>query len=889
MPLLSRLFGRIDVSEGHHASFSPVDRPQLHRIFLIPELVSAILSFLPTHILLRQPRLVCRQWYVIATVLAEPRLPWTSSKTIAHYNPAPSTVNIAKLLAALTRGRCVDDDAYPFMATSINKRREISPSQDCHRRDQGCEKQLNSAVGHHQWPIRTLVLQADSYRKWYDYGGYGVMSTARERELAWSWFESSLIEITHGTLAGSESLFSRAKISTLIVHGDIPMLTRVEPLLTKSAALSSSPVQKQGSGLDNDNSIASPLPSYNSSSLFPALRRENDLGGHSAGGGLAVLLTEIQILEAMSEPTLYLGCILSSCPHLVRLVVESATKRHAGDFLPVQLCLWREISDAPRTTPTPLKIKSLTIRKMKLDRETFESLIKLSSNLESLRLEAIYPAHSEHTSTQHDFDDPNLGMTLDIDPRSLDRITVFRLLARDCPFLRDIHVSFDSTPMVSSEEVQRLADAFEDLESWSLNTRDLASRNFATLMARKTKQITQHGDGQDDTLYRLERRPFSHGHSPFLLAELEIIAFAQDVLYPEGLMEAVHAFLVSPEARALKHLKLATPPSSFTESAGHLLGNDRHRNSGAPYGNNYFNPYLFEQHKVWTCRSLETLHMEIRANAGDASFYAPTPFMSLNSFANKDLLNLQSWASRCLFSYLARVIPNCKELYLVIPPAAMDMKLEGGLCLLRRMSKLERAWIGFHAPVTAELEERDLVWLVSSASATYSIPTSTTSSTTLRSSWLGAKSLVSTRVSKVVDVKRPRWITQIKRKVQSQGQGLGNRGDRGHAPPPSRYSDAAAIEDLEGEDTLVTQMARCVGHLQDIIDCLESVGLDMNPSHTSLPNQATRLARLENLGFLQSLVIEQIVYQNWKRDVGEVTVALVKDLRPDIVFRMEES
>ena len=86
------------------------------------------------------------------------------------------------------------------------------------------------------------------------------------------------------------------------------MLTRVELLLTKSAAFSSSSVSVPSRGLDGDDSAVSSLlspPSYLSTPLYPMLSSEKYLGGVGEVGGLAVFLTQIQILEIMSEPFLY--------------------------------------------------------------------------------------------------------------------------------------------------------------------------------------------------------------------------------------------------------------------------------------------------------------------------------------------------------------------------------------------------------------------------------------------------------------------------------------------------------------------------------------------------------------------------------------------------------
>lgn len=832
-------------SSSSPSALAPPCSPSHHRIFLIPEVISLILSFLSTHALLHRARLVSRQWYLVASILAEPRLSTISINTAATWNPALLRGESHQLINTLMNGRSVRDP-------KVRAARALT---------EGSKDAVD--IGNRRWACRTLVLQANPFRKWYDYGGHGVMSTAEEREQAWSCFSTQLLDITHGIHPGSESTFSRAKISSLVVHGDISVQTRVVPLLKKSFELSS------GSKLGDNH-----LPPYWHIPTSPDIGRR---------GGLALFLTEIQILEAMSEPNMSIDSILAFCPHLLRLNLESAAKRHASDFLPVQVCLPKNdfLATARSKWSHPLKLKYLTIKRMRMSRVTVDALTQCCSALESLEFINIHPARLTPISTEQcSMDGEVHHEPISIPSLPLDRMTLYQIVTEKCPLLRHVHISLESSSPATLEEVHAFTDAFVDLESWSFETKELGI-NFEALVALRTTEDQQLDQDRLQGSLRVERGHSFGVGSLFLLTSLEIISSIPDFLPSEDLVRSVHAFLVSPSARSLKQLKLTTPPASFIHRLGHHIGRGLLQSKdscGIPYSNTFFNPYLFNQHKIWTCRSLETLYLKVQFNGGESSFYITTPFSSVNAFANRKLHSLMSWNSRCVISYLVRAIPNCKELCLMLPSLASDLKLEGGLCILRRMSKMERVCISYEAAAPTALEERDLAWLMSSSSRV---------STSVTGGWLGSRS-----VSKeAARSKRLAWITQLKRKVQTPDQGqspsIRYRVDPQYIPPAARYTATMAVTE---DESSVDQMARSVGNLQDIVDCLEGLSLDMGspvPLSARDISKAVRLARAENLGLLEYLIIERRGARDWKGSEEETTVALVKDLRPDLIFRIE--
>ncbi|KAG0085334.1 hypothetical protein BGZ92_009076 [Podila epicladia] len=77
--------------------------------------------------------------------------------------------------------------------------------------------------------------------------------------------------------------------------------------------------------------------------------------------------------------------------------------------------------------------------------------------------------------------------------------------------------------------------------------------------------------------------------------------------------------------------------------------------------------------RLWACRDLETLHLGFHWKQGGNREDFPLP--------------LEERGSRILFGYLARVCPDLKDLN--ISGRGLDLRLEGGFCLLSELIRLE--------------------------------------------------------------------------------------------------------------------------------------------------------------------------------------------------------
>ncbi|KAG0071406.1 hypothetical protein BGZ89_010720 [Linnemannia elongata] len=140
-----------------------------------------------------------------------------------------------------------------------------------------------------------------------------------------------------------------------------------------------------------------------------------------------------------------------------------------------------------------------------------------------------------------------------------------------------------------------------------------------------------------------------------------------------GVHKALHAYLISPIAATLVHLKVmgANYPLSYFESG-------------------------FMAPENWTCKGLQSLHLRSHHEIGILS-----PIGVSQGPANQ-------WLSRHIFIGLTGTFLKMKDLRIDCPN--VDFSLEGGMCLLRRMSDLERLRV--KSMREGQFTERDLAWLL---------------------------------------------------------------------------------------------------------------------------------------------------------------------------------
>ncbi|KAF9427889.1 hypothetical protein BGZ76_002144 [Entomortierella beljakovae] len=317
--------------------------------------------------------------------------------------------------------------------------------------------------------------------------------------------------------------------------------------------------------------------------------------------------------------------------------------------------------------------------------------------------------------------------------------------------LRHVHVSFVAVTMDTMDS-QIFKQSFENIKSWSLNSCDLNANKFNVLPLR----IASPSEPMLPMLTTLE------------------IEYGIDILS----CNEFHNFLVSPGAASLIHLKA----------------------SKICYSYDYLNPRL---KKIWACRRLETLQLNIH------------DVWSWNSEA----------ATRTIFGYFSQLFPRIKTLRLHIN--CMTFRFEGGLCLVRRMKKLESLYITSN--VRAIFEEDDLLWLIRNPNPAQ-------------------------KLRKLLP-----FVSKLRRRLKS------------FPPPPGTTFEIVPVEAIDG---IVPNLAK-IGSLEDAIGCMEGL---LTPGRPQAEAQG-------DLSCLESMTIG---YTGSKSPVGMNDIKLIqvgKSFRPECTFR----
>ncbi|KAI7828187.1 hypothetical protein BC939DRAFT_443833 [Gamsiella multidivaricata] len=346
-----------------------------HLLFQIPELVSLILAFLSPYTLRHSTSLVCRQWRTLSlesSALPPLRAVWTTAMAPHEAQAALMTDNILE--------RC------------------------------GC-----------------LCIRGDPKRSWNPYGP----NSKEEKQKSWETFMKALEALgrsEEGKFSTSRATrpSRKLRITQLIIQGDIPIATRVEPLLA-----------------------GSPL--------------------------LATTLTHIRVEHFMAEPVLEIDEVLNVCRNLVDLYLESPGRE--GDFnntVPVELLmhpysiLWSAHTNASRHQ---LKLRSFVAKGFRIMLPVIEAIVRRSPMITALEIVSAFGA--ERVNLQG-------GGGFKLVP--FDLPLLFRTMAASLPMVRHIHVSFSNLSM-STNDARVFRECFGGAKSWSLNGAILSSDSLSTLLS----------------------------------------------------------------------------------------------------------------------------------------------------------------------------------------------------------------------------------------------------------------------------------------------------------------------------------------------------------------------------------------------------------------------
>ncbi|KAF9154757.1 hypothetical protein BG015_012082 [Linnemannia schmuckeri] len=377
---------------------------------------------------------------------------------------------------------------------------------------------------------------------------------------------------------------------------------------------------------------------------------------------LSDTLTEIR-MERIIHVDTHIGTILALCPRLrtFHISCSNSTCKIVHNTTPP----WTGTPESV-TGLGQLHLEDLKIKHMHIEQVVLETIITRSPHLRTIRLIEL---------TGENF------LSADGLP---DRESLIQLVADSCPRLEIFHFSANKECLTE--------DAWIGMTVRGINTvvTSRSSRNHTVLVSVQLQyqptddphglwQEPNNSDNNNDRpryALSLSAQDIHPGTSTLLqpivnnLTRLEILSTTEPLYQSPvtALSHVLHEYLCN--SPLLVHL--VAPGvfyrSEYMELRGEVgsdgLYQPKHWDSTTshpPTG------VRRTEKRVWACRRLQTLHI----------FFGSTP-QEEASAAN----------SRTLFGYITRVCPDLQEL--VIRKTALHVELEGGMCLLTRLHKLQR-------------------------------------------------------------------------------------------------------------------------------------------------------------------------------------------------------
>ncbi|KAG9319353.1 hypothetical protein KVV02_005621, partial [Mortierella alpina] len=352
-------------------------------------------------------------------------------------------------------------------------------------------------------------------------------------------------------------------------------------------------------------------------------------------------LTSVR-LENTWMDTITVAVILESCPHLLQLKIESTFRRPAvtGASDIVQPLSADEEKGMPAgillpdreftTALTHLSLCGIRIQLQSLERLLFSCRNRPNSTgLLDLTLRQVM--------IQGPFSAPRTESVASSDQQqTLDSIHSW------CPSLRSLHFSLMDTTPTQLDQAQ-LFKRFADVPSWGIPHSDVLPSTFLSLQAYVNNVTTLKLTCSCDGLAPLALHEYLC-NSP----QLRNLAIDK-IQYPAEYMDL--------EPVAVNKAGYYSPrycqDESSTLEAKHKSSDPRSLT-------------LWLQRRVWACRGLETLQINVDGLVGDTR---------------------AARNSRVMFAYLALVCPHLRELR--ITRDKMNLQLEGGLCYLGVLEDLQ--------------------------------------------------------------------------------------------------------------------------------------------------------------------------------------------------------
>ncbi|KAF9925100.1 hypothetical protein BGZ67_008882 [Mortierella alpina] len=352
-------------------------------------------------------------------------------------------------------------------------------------------------------------------------------------------------------------------------------------------------------------------------------------------------LTSVR-LENTWMDTITVAVILESCPHLLQLKIESTFRRPAvtGASDIVQPLSTDEEKSMPAGILLPDRqfttaLTHLSLCGIRIQLQSLERLLCSCRNRPNST--GLLDLTLRQVMIQGPFSAPRTESVASSDQQqTLDSIHNW------CPSLRSLHFSLMDTTPTQLDQAQ-LFKRFADVPSWGIPHSDVLPSTFLSLQAYVNNVTTLKLTCSCDGLAPLALHEYLC-NSP----QLRNLAINK-IQYPAEYMDL--------EPVAVNKAGYYSPrycqDESSTLEAKHKSSDPRSLT-------------LWLQRRVWACRGLETLQINVDGLVGDTR---------------------AARNSRVMFAYLALVCPHLRELR--ITRDKMNLQLEGGLCYLGVLEELQ--------------------------------------------------------------------------------------------------------------------------------------------------------------------------------------------------------
>ncbi|KAF9913456.1 hypothetical protein BX616_010016 [Lobosporangium transversale] len=384
---------------------------------------------------------------------------------------------------------------------------------------------------------------------------------------------------------------------------------------------------------------------------------------------LASQLVVLQFEAFKPGDYFYLEKILKNCPRLEVLKVEPQSDNVHEQAIPgasredpacvreaVTALRERQVIE-PLEWTNKLRLKTLVLCRPMVSQRVLQAILGACPDIKVLKLISVIERASNPLGISPFVAggyDAHTAYQLLHGTSPFDLEILIAHIARSCPALHTFHFSLDSRK-ICPETLRLILSRLPMVRHWSFATRDLFDPIMLPLVHSKAVILNR-----------------------LTTLELKGTGLSDPDRSTSVLSKTLHEFLCT--APTLVHL-IAPTVTYYTEYLDlkkALVGSkDTHPNTPRADG------------RFWACRSLRTLHLEVRAR-----------------FESDTLHH-----SRVIFGYLTRVTPCLEDIQLRRP--YLSFWLAGGLCLLSRLHNLEklklccRSYTGFHESDVLEWIRRE--------------------------------------------------------------------------------------------------------------------------------------------------------------------------------------